>query len=119
MSERKTLIAIVDDEEDLCFLLSRLLALHGFEVKSYYTLTEGLHGIEKDRPDWIILDNNLPDGLGWNESEHILNIAPASRLINISANPDSPRDFRNPRVHYLIKPIDASMIVNIIRQAIN
>jgi DNA-binding response OmpR family regulator len=115
MNRTPTLIIIIDDEEDLCFLLSKMLRAQGFEVESYPTLAAGMKAIEANPPDWVILDNNLPDGLGWKQSEHILKTSDHLQLINISANPDSERVSGNPRVHYLIKPIDATSIVEVMQ----
>jgi two-component system, OmpR family, response regulator len=117
LRSEKVKIAIIDDEKDLCFLLSGMLSAQGFEVSSYYTLRSGLHGIKEQKPHWVILDNNLPDGLGWEHSAEILSLAPHLSLINISANPDSARTNPDPRVHYLIKPIDVTTIVRLIRSA--
>jgi two-component system, OmpR family, response regulator len=115
MRGEKTRIIIIDDEEDLCFILSKMLSDLGFEVSAHYTLKSGLEAIGRQRPEWVILDNNLPDGLGWERSQQILDSAPDLRLINISANPDSAHDISNPRVSYLIKPIEVSSIMGIIR----
>jgi DNA-binding NtrC family response regulator len=115
MPSEKISIIIIDDEEDLCFLLGRMLNAHGFDVNSYYTLKSGLRGIATHQPDWVILDNNLPDGLGWEHTADILQTVPHLSLINISANPDSDRNIEHDRVHYLIKPINADSIVKLIR----
>ena len=115
MRGAKRKIVIVDDEEDLCFLLSQILRSYGFEVTSFSTLTDGLSAIDVQKPDWAIIDNNLPDGLGWEASRSILKRDPDIHLINISANPDSAKDIADPRVHYLIKPIDGQSIVELIR----
>jgi DNA-binding NtrC family response regulator len=117
MGSKKTRIVIVDDEQDLCFLLSGMLRSQGFEVESFYTLKTGLVGITRIKPDWVIIDNNLPDGLGWECSGKIMETAPHVNIINISANPDSKRTRSGARVHYLIKPIDVNSIVELINRS--
>lgn len=116
MAGRKTTIIIIDDEEDLCFLLSRMLSSQGFQVITSFTLNEGMKAVENATPDWVILDNNLPDGLGWEQSSRILAMSPSVQLINISANPDSTKHVTDRRVHHLIKPIDASSIMKVIQE---
>jgi DNA-binding response OmpR family regulator len=116
MASAKTRIAIVDDEQDLCFLLASMLRAQGFDVDAYYTLKAGLTGISKLKPDWVILDNNLPDGLGWEHNTKILESAPGVHIINISANPDSHRGHNGPGIHYLIKPINVASIVELINK---
>lgn len=117
MPSGKTKIVIVDDEQDLCFLLSSMLRAQGFQVESFFTLEAGLNGISLLKPDWVILDNNLPDGLGWEHNTNIIEHSPGVNIINISANPDSLRTTRDPKVHYLIKPINVSSIVELINKS--
>jgi DNA-binding NtrC family response regulator len=114
MYQDKTKITIIDDEQDLCFLLSNMLRTHGFEVNSFYTLRSGLSGVDSFKPDWVIIDNNLPDGLGWEHTNEIKQSVPGVNIINISANPDSDRSHSDPKIHYLIKPIDVNSIVKLI-----
>jgi two-component system, OmpR family, response regulator len=112
----KPKIIIVDDEQDLCFLLSGMLRTHGFEVDSYYTLQTGLTAINNLKPDWVIMDNNLPDGLGWDHTKNIIETVPGVHVINISANPDSNREHSDARIYYLIKPINVNSIVQLIKK---
>jgi response regulator of citrate/malate metabolism len=83
-------------------------------VKAFDTLRAGLAGIAIMKPDWVVVDNNLPDGLGWEENPKIEQASPGVNIINISANPDSNRVYTGPHIHYLIKPINANSIVNLI-----
>jgi two-component system, OmpR family, response regulator len=114
MSSTKQKIVIIDDEQDLCFLLTNMLQAYGFEVKAFETLRAGLAGIQLIKPDWVVVDNNLPDGLGWEENPKIEQASPGVNIINISANPDSTRIHKGPHIHYLIKPINANSIVELI-----
>lgn len=111
MATEKIKIVIVDDEQDLCFLLSDMLTGLGYEVNSFFTLESGMAGIQALKPDWVVLDNNLPDGLGWAKTDDILSIIPGINVIKISANPDSHRNYYKSHVHYLIKPIDVNSII--------
>jgi DNA-binding response OmpR family regulator len=108
-------IVIIDDERDLCYLLSAMLSVHGFEIHSCYTLKDGLEALQRLRPDWVIMDNDLPDGRGWDEASNILQKYPSTNLINISANPDSERSLDDSRLHYLIKPLKVNSIVRLLK----
>jgi DNA-binding response OmpR family regulator len=108
-------IVIIDDERDLCYLLTSMLSVHGFEIHSCYTLREGLDALNKIQPDWVILDNDLPDGRGWDKTNEILSQHPHIRIINISANPDSERTLDHHRIHYLIKPLLVNSIIKLLR----
>lgn len=117
MPEKKISIVIIDDEVDLCFLLSGMLKVQGFAVNSFYTLASGLQGVKELQPDWVVIDNNLPDGLGWDRVNDIIDAIPNVNVIKISANPDSGKTGHRDFVHYLVKPIDVNSIIHLIRQA--
>ncbi len=116
MSSGALKILIIDDEPDLCFLLSSMLISQGYDVTYFHTLKSGLEAIRLTTPDWVIIDNNLPDGLGWEKSDDILKINEFVNIIKISANPDSPRNDNRYNIHYLIKPIKVQSIVKLINE---
>jgi DNA-binding response OmpR family regulator len=109
----KSRIAIVDDEEDLCFLLSSFLQGMGFEVESFHSISQYRDQARAFNPDWAIIDNNLPDGSGWDLARSIREEFPELKLILISANPDAPRA-GDARSHYLVKPIGFTHIASLI-----
>lgn len=109
-------IIIIDDEPDLCFLLSGMLTSYGYQVSYFHTLKTGIEAATAKGPDWVIVDNNLPDGLGWEGANEILKVHEDTHLVKISANPDSPRTDNRYNVHYLIKPIRVQSIVELINQ---
>ncbi|MFQ5829007.1 MAG: response regulator [Candidatus Methylomirabilia bacterium] len=61
----KGTILVVDDEEDICQLFLRSLALEGFEVAAVGSGPEALAVVDREPPDLIILDLALPgmDGI--------------------------------------------------------
>jgi len=54
-------ILIVDDEETICYLLSRLLEREGYQVIKTTRGQEALEIILNEKPDLMVLDLNLPD----------------------------------------------------------
>src|SRR6516225_7268765 len=58
-------ILIVDDEESICWGLSRLLTGEGHEVRVASSAEDALEAVPAKRPDLIVLDVRLPgmDGL--------------------------------------------------------
>lgn len=78
-------VLIIDDETDFCLLLKNYFARRNYEVHISHTLKEGLRTLESIQPDIIFLDNNLPDGLGWEKTEYILQKYENSQLNLISA----------------------------------
>lgn len=83
MSRKKVLI--IDDEEDFRFLMSEYFSKKGFTILIASSIAEGLQLLESENPDFIFLDNNLPDGFGWGEAEYILMNYPNTQLNLISA----------------------------------
>ena len=83
-------ILIIDDDKDFSFLMTQFFSKRGGKVLLAHTLSEGLHILQHEKTDYIFLDNNLPDGLGWAKTEHILTNYPDAVLILISSQ-DVPR----------------------------
>lgn len=57
-------ILIIEDDAGLCRGISFALAQEGYETLMSRTLKEGLELFEKEKPDGVLLDLNLPDGDG-------------------------------------------------------
>jgi two-component system, OmpR family, response regulator len=93
----KKKVLIIDDEEDACLLLKRFFLKKNFEVFCSYTLTEGLQQVSKVQPDILFLDNNLPDGFGWEASASILKNNPHLEIHLISAYNNSMFDYNKMR----------------------
>jgi two-component system, OmpR family, response regulator len=64
MNESKHVL-IVDDEADICLLLSGLLRRLGYQTTCAHHLEEGRQCLNRQHFDAIFLDLNLPDGLGF------------------------------------------------------
>lgn len=79
-------ILIVDDEKEICFLLSALLKQMGYLPDQAHTIDEAIKKINKHTYDLFILDLNLPDGLGYHLAPIINKHHPKSRIIMISAH---------------------------------
>ncbi len=58
-------VLIVDDEADICLLLSGLLRRLGYHPTCANFLEEGRRCISLQQFDAVFLDLNLPDGLGF------------------------------------------------------
>ena len=78
-------VLIIDDETDFCLLMKNYFVRRNYEVYIYHTLEEGMKNLEKIKPDIIFLDNNLPDGLGWEKTEFIRQNFPNTSINLISA----------------------------------
>ena len=75
-------ILIIDDEQDLCWLLSEVLNKRGYNVATATTQREGISSLKRERPDVVFLDLKLPDGDGMKVLSRIKKINPKT-LVNI------------------------------------
>src|ERR1051326_3210870 len=57
-------ILIIDDELDICLLLSGYLKKAGYDAVYTTTIQSGIELAKQIKPFTIFLDHNLPDGLG-------------------------------------------------------
>ncbi len=78
-------ILIIDDEEMLCESLKDILQEDGYEVVTATTALSALAEIEKDIPDVIISDINLPDINGLELLKRIKNECPEIEIIIMTA----------------------------------
>jgi len=78
-------VLIIDDEEDFGMLMKRFFSQKNYEVFVAYTIEDGMKILDDETPDVVFLDNNLPDGYGWDKTEYILAKYPLTQLNLISA----------------------------------
>ncbi len=78
-------ILIVDDEEDLCWLLINALKSKGYNVSAAHSIMQGVACLKKKVPHLILLDLKLPDGNGMDMLSEIKVAAPQSVVVIISA----------------------------------
>jgi DNA-binding response OmpR family regulator len=100
-------VLIVDDEVDLCLLLKQFLTKKNYEVHIAHTLSEGLVILNAIKPDTLMLDNNLPDGMGWDLARDIQKKYPGMNITLVSAY-QLTKDFKHklsPSINFLEKPI--------------
>ena len=87
----KKKVLIIDDEVDLCLLLKTYLNRRNYDVYYSHTLSEGLNQFRQLVPDILFLDNNLPDGIGWEKASGLLEENPELQVHLISAyQPNAP-----------------------------
>lgn len=84
-TEKRKKVVIVDDEQDWCLLMKSYLTKKGYDVVCFYDLQSAFPEIFQLHPDIVFLDNNLPDGIGWDKAEEIVEKMPESHINLISA----------------------------------
>ena len=104
---------VVDGSSESAKQLTQHLHKLGLETAVAKTLAEARQLISQCRPDLIVSDRKLPDGSGLEFHD----IAPGTRLVLSSANPD-PNEFP-PGTRILAKPFTARAVQEIVRISLN
>jgi DNA-binding response OmpR family regulator len=106
---------IIDDEEDICILLSTYLRKKNFDAHYSMTLQDGLKKLKELHPSILFLDNNLPDGSGIDTVPEIRDLYPQLKIIIISAMTTlKERAFANSADAFIDKPISFDNIQQLI-----
>lgn len=87
---------IIDDEIDYCQLLKHHFTAKGVDVTVCNLLSNGLRELSVNSFHFIILDNNLPDGYGWDHAQAICASHQQTKVILISAHPHRSKYHRLP-----------------------
>jgi two-component system OmpR family response regulator len=89
---RKRKALIIDDESDICYLLSSILKQKNIQTVFAGSLVETDRILQSaDQFGYIFLDNHLPDGLGTSYIQRLKSRFPETRVIMITAH-DSAED---------------------------
>lgn len=76
---------IVDDEDDIGLMVSRILAKEGLESEHVNRIASARDKLNEEIFDAYLLDLNLPDGTGFDLIPLIRERSPQARVIVISA----------------------------------
>ena len=117
---RKKHILIVDDEQEICFLLSALLRQMGHDVEFAYSIGEGLDKLSNAEDfDVVFLDMNLPDGLGYKIIPNIKESNRDAKVVMISAHDGMLRRMKQETQEidqYISKPFNRDHISNVLSE---
>ena len=116
-------IVIIEDEKDLGMLMRNFLVrqlkntVNESTIKVFTSLTEGVTCIEELNPDWVFIDNNLPDGKGIDHIENIKNRQGnhhLTRVVMMSAMTNLREEaFKKGADFFLDKPISFVEVQNL------
>lgn len=77
---------IVDDEMDICYLLSGILRRKNISANFVNSLREARLALQQQSPDILFLDNYLPDGLGIEFIHYVKEQYPNTKVVVITAH---------------------------------
>lgn len=114
-------VLIVDDEEKLRNLLSRIITYEGFEVYQAGDCRTALKKMAEHDIDVVLCDVRLPDGDGVEFTGELKGKYPLSEIILLTAYgniPDSVKAIKSGAFDYITKGDDNSRIVPLIHRAL-
>jgi two-component system NtrC family response regulator len=114
-------ILIVDDEEKLRTLLSRIISLEGFEVVQAADCKSALKKLEQDDISVVLCDVKLPDGNGVELTKEIKDKYPLIEIVLLTAFgniPDGVQAIKNGAFDYITKGDDNNKIIPLLHRAI-
>ncbi len=115
-------ILIIDDEEKLRQLLTRIISLEGFEVVQAGNCKTGLKKLEQTDIDVVLCDVKLPDGSGVDLVKNIKQAYPSVEIILLTAYgniPDGVQAIKNGAFDYITKGDDNNKIIPLLYRAID
>lgn len=115
-------ILVVDDEEGICWGLTRLCTALGHTAWAAASAEEALSIAVRQRPDVVILDVRLPGMDGLEAMQQLRNVAGPVPIIIITAHGNldtAVRAMQNGAFEYLVKPFDLDQATDVMRRALS
>lgn len=113
-------VLVIDDEEKIRTLLSKIISLEGFEVVQAADSKSGLKKLDQQAFDVVICDVKLPDGSGVELLKTIKEKYPPLEIILLTAYgniPDGVTAIKNGAFDYLTKGDDNNRVVPLLYKA--
>ncbi|MET3874966.1 sigma-54 dependent transcriptional regulator [Chitinophaga sp. OAE865] len=113
-------ILIIDDEINICTLLSKFLGKHGFDVDTTMTGGAALKMLKEKTYDLVLCDYRLKDTDGAQLLQDIHQINPSTIVIIITGYTDvrvAVEMVKNGAYDYLSKPLYPDEILNLVHKA--
>ncbi len=113
-------VLIIDDEEKLRNLLSRIIKSEGFDVIEAGDYKSGLKKLEQHKIDVVLCDVKLPDGNGIDLLKKIKNNHATVEVILLTAYGninDGIQAMKDGAFHYLVKGDDNEKIIPLLHRA--
>jgi len=115
-------ILIIDDEEQLRKLLSRIIGLEGFKVEEAGTIKDGFDILKRKEVDVVLCDVKLPDGNGVEFVKEVKKNYPLTEIILLTAYgniSDGVQAIKNGGFDYITKGNDNDRIIPLLYQAMD
>ena len=126
MSERKKgkqAILVVEDEADVLTLVARTAELEGYHVLRATDGSAGLHLLQENRVDMVILDLRLPVMDGWEVFQQMKNNPQLKGIpvvvLSASASPETQEEaLEKGAAAFLVKPVNLDDLIKTLRRVL-
>jgi two-component system cell cycle response regulator len=117
--EKKGKVLVVDDAPDTLEIIQKLLHYEGYEVLTAATGEEGVEKFEKDSPEVILMDINLPGIDGTEALRRIRTINPQQCVVMLTAFAtvdNAIQALKEGASDFVKKPFENDHLVHIVNQ---
>ena len=114
-------VLVVDDERDICRMISNILKEEGYKVDKAYDGEQAIRKVKARGYNLMLLDYKLPDIDGINVLKEIRRIKPSLKVIMISAygSPSIKSMAKKLGAYrFLDKPFDLNRLIKIVKDAL-
>jgi two-component system OmpR family response regulator len=106
-------VLIIEDEEDICYLLSGILKKKNLHTSYVTSLFAAKKILSEQNPNILFIDNHLPDGFGMDFISVIKHEHPDTKIIMITAHntsDDKATALKQGADFFIGKPFSSEMI---------
>jgi two-component system, OmpR family, response regulator len=119
----KKSVLIVDDDKDLCLMLSKYLSIHGYDTDSAFNGEDALSMVPSRNYDLIILDIMMPGLDGYGVCHRLkmhrkYNRVPILMLSAKDTEQDKIVGLQTGADSYIFKPFDTTALLNAVEETI-
>lgn len=114
-------ILVIDDDKDICLVLSRFLSKNNFEVQQANRADDAISILKNEKFDAILCDYKLPDATGIDVLQRITILNPEAAVIIITGYSDvktAVQTFKHGASDYVTKPLYPDEILLTIKSAL-
>ena len=121
MENRRSFVAVVDDEESVRKALIRLLRAANMDAEAFASGEAFLSSLDKFRPDCVVLDMQMPGLTGRDVQKRLISMQINLPVILITAHDDvvtQQQSLSDGAANYLRKPLRGDVLVRSINESI-
>ncbi|MBI4849730.1 MAG: sigma-54-dependent Fis family transcriptional regulator [Nitrospirae bacterium] len=114
-------ILVVDDEAGILHSFKKVLGRHDYDVVTASSGEEALEKVNREQPDLVIMDVNMPGRDGIETLNELKSLHPSLSVIIMTAYTTSEKAItamKNGAFDYITKPVDNARLISLVEKAI-